>query len=148
MATSVEAKQAIVTEVAAVAIKTPQQGMDELATMQGFSGALQTLGDNPLPYVLQLQPRDDASAAALEQLVADVRTLRGPVGPAVRRADDDPVDLGDDHVAVEPERAQCGVVHAGIGGVRLPRCEHLAHDRLDRRPVLLREGPDPHQWPE
>jgi len=63
-------------EVASVAIRTPQQGMDELAKMQGFSGALQTLGDNPLPYVLQLQPRDGASAAALEQLVADVRTMR------------------------------------------------------------------------
>ncbi|MGB3498068.1 permease-like cell division protein FtsX [Rhodanobacter lindaniclasticus] len=63
-------------EVASVAIKTPQQGMDELAKMQGFSGALQALGDNPLPYVLQLQPRDGASAAALEQLVADVRAMR------------------------------------------------------------------------
>jgi cell division transport system permease protein len=63
-------------EVASVAIRTPQQGMDELAKMQGFSGALQALGDNPLPYVLQLQPRDGASAAALEQLVADVRSRR------------------------------------------------------------------------
>jgi len=63
-------------EVAAVTVKTPQQGMDELAKMQGFSGAVQTLGDNPLPYVLQLQPRSDASAAALAQLVADVRTMR------------------------------------------------------------------------
>jgi cell division transport system permease protein len=63
-------------EVAAVTVKTPQQGMDELAKMQGFSGAVQTLGDNPLPYVLQLQPRSDASAAALAQLVVDVRTMR------------------------------------------------------------------------
>lgn len=63
-------------ELAAVTLKTPQQGMDELAKMQGFSGAVQTLGDNPLPYVLQLQPRADASASALEQLVTDVRTMR------------------------------------------------------------------------
>jgi len=63
-------------EVAAVSVKTPQQGMDELAKMQGFSGAVQTLGDNPLPYVLQLQPRSDASAGALAQLVTDVRTMR------------------------------------------------------------------------
>ena len=63
-------------EVAAVTIKSPQQGMDELAKMQGFSGAVQTLGDNPLPYVLQLQPRADVSARALEQLVTDVRTMR------------------------------------------------------------------------
>jgi cell division transport system permease protein len=64
-------------ELAAVVVKTPQQGMDELAGMQGFSGALHTLDDNPLPYVLQLQPRSGANAAALEQMVADVRTLRG-----------------------------------------------------------------------
>ncbi len=63
-------------EVAAVTMKTPQQGMDELAKMQGFStGALQTLGDNPLPYVLQLQPRDGLDAAAIERLVSDVREL-------------------------------------------------------------------------
>ena len=64
-------------EVAAVIVKTPQQGMDELARMQGFSGALQTLDDNPLPYVLQLQPRAQASTAALEQLVIDARAMRG-----------------------------------------------------------------------
>ncbi|GGY28992.1 cell division protein FtsX [Rhodanobacter panaciterrae] len=63
-------------EVAAVVVKTPQQGMDELAKMQGFSGAVQTLDDNPLPYVLQLQPRAEVTASALEQLVADVRTMR------------------------------------------------------------------------
>ena len=63
-------------EVATVTVKTPQQGLDELAHMQGFSGALDALDDNPLPYVLQLQPRAEVSAQALEQLVADVRTLR------------------------------------------------------------------------
>ncbi len=63
-------------EVAQVAVKTPQQGMDELARMQGFSGAVQTLGDNPLPYVLALQPRPEASARALEQLVSDARGMR------------------------------------------------------------------------
>lgn len=62
-------------EVVAVKVKTPQQGMDELAKMQGFSGAVQSLGENPLPYVLQLQPRPEATAKALEQLVTDVRTM-------------------------------------------------------------------------
>ncbi|OOG65663.1 cell division protein [Rhodanobacter sp. B04] len=62
-------------EVAAITVKTPQQGMDELAKMQGFSGALQTLDSNPLPYVLQLQPRADLDAAAVERLVSDVREL-------------------------------------------------------------------------
>lgn len=64
-------------EVGAVVVKTPQQGMDELAKMQGFSGALQALDNNPLPYVLQLQPRAGVGAHALEQLVADARALRG-----------------------------------------------------------------------
>jgi cell division transport system permease protein len=63
-------------EVAAVVVKTPQQGMEELAGMQGVSGALKTLDDNPLPYVLQLQPRSGTSAAALARMVADVRTMR------------------------------------------------------------------------
>lgn len=63
-------------EVAAVVVKTPQQGMDELAKMQGFSGALSTLDDNPLPYVLQLQPRSGTSAAALARMVAEVRAMR------------------------------------------------------------------------
>jgi cell division transport system permease protein len=64
-------------EVASVAVKSPQQGMEELAKMQGFSGALELLDDNPLPYVVQLQPRTDVNAAAVESLVADVRAMRG-----------------------------------------------------------------------
>jgi cell division transport system permease protein len=63
-------------EVGQVILKTPQQGMDELAKMQGFSGALGALDDNPLPYVLQLQPKIGASAASLKQLVTDVRSMR------------------------------------------------------------------------
>jgi cell division transport system permease protein len=62
-------------QVASVTVKTPQQGMDELAKMQGFSGALQTLDSNPLPYVLQLQPREGLSAGEVEQLAADIRTM-------------------------------------------------------------------------
>lgn len=64
-------------EIASVTLKTPQQGMEELARMQGFSGALELLDNNPLPYVLQLQPRAGVSAAAVETLVADVRAMRG-----------------------------------------------------------------------
>ena len=63
-------------DVAGVTIKTPQQGMDELAKMQGFSDALKTLDNNPLPYVLLLQPRADLNAVAVAQLVADVRTFQ------------------------------------------------------------------------
>ncbi|MEO7067649.1 MAG: permease-like cell division protein FtsX [Rhodanobacter sp.] len=63
-------------DVAGVTIKTPQQGMDELAKMQGFSDALQTLDNNPLPYVLELQPRASLNAVAVAQLVADARTFK------------------------------------------------------------------------
>ena len=62
-------------EVAAVVVKTPQQGMDELAKMQGFTGALKTLDSNPLPYVLQLQPKAGLDAAAVTALVTDLRQL-------------------------------------------------------------------------
>ncbi|MEO9079204.1 MAG: permease-like cell division protein FtsX [Rhodanobacter sp.] len=62
-------------ELAKVSVKSPQQGMEELGRMQGFSDALQTLDDNPLPWVLQLQPRAGISASALGQLVIDVRAM-------------------------------------------------------------------------
>ncbi len=62
-------------EVASVSVKTPQQGMDELAKMQGFTGALKTLDSNPLPYVLQLQPHEELGAAAIGQLVTDIRAM-------------------------------------------------------------------------
>lgn len=62
-------------EVASVVVKTPQQGMDELAKMQGFTGALKTLDTNPLPYVVQLQPREELGAPAIAQLVADIRGM-------------------------------------------------------------------------
>lgn len=64
-------------EVAKVTVKTPQQGLDELAKMQGFSSALKTLDNNPLPYVLQLQLRSGQGAAAIERLAADVHALHG-----------------------------------------------------------------------
>lgn len=64
-------------EVASVVVKTPEQGMTELANMQGFSGALELLDANPLPYVLQLQPRAGIEARAVEALVVDVRAMPG-----------------------------------------------------------------------
>jgi cell division transport system permease protein len=64
-------------EVAAVTLKTPQQGLDELATLQGFSGALHALDDaNPLPWVLLVQPRADLDAATVNQLVQSLRDTR------------------------------------------------------------------------
>lgn len=64
-------------DVAAVTIKTPQQGLDELATLQGFSGAVHALDDNnPLPWVLVVQPRPDLDAATVGQLVESLRGER------------------------------------------------------------------------
>ena len=64
-------------EVAGVKLKSPDQGMDELAKMQGFSGALHTLDVNPLPFVLEVQPKADASADSVDHLVADMRGMSG-----------------------------------------------------------------------
>lgn len=64
-------------EVAAVTVRTPQQGLDELATLQGFSGAVHALDEaNPLPWVLLVQPRDGLDAAAVDRLVASLRGER------------------------------------------------------------------------
>jgi cell division transport system permease protein len=63
--------------VASVTVKTPQQGMDELSKMQGFSDSLHALDDNPLPYVLQVQPQDGLSADAVNHLVDDLRGMQG-----------------------------------------------------------------------
>lgn len=64
-------------DVAGVVVKTPHQGMDELAAMQGFSGALHALDDNPLPYVLEVMPKDSLDAGAVQDLVTALREQRG-----------------------------------------------------------------------
>lgn len=63
--------------VSHVTIKSPQQGMDELSKMQGFSAALHALDDNPLPYVLEVQPQDGITADAADHLVDDLRGMQG-----------------------------------------------------------------------
>ncbi|MEI7035497.1 permease-like cell division protein FtsX [Fulvimonas yonginensis] len=64
-------------DVAAVSVKTPQQGLDELAALEGFSGAVHALDDaNPLPWVLVVQPRDGLDAAAVGRLVEALRGER------------------------------------------------------------------------
>ena len=64
-------------EISAVSVKTPQQGMAELAGMQGFSGALDMLDHNPLPYVLQMQPRAGVTADSMARLISEVRGMPG-----------------------------------------------------------------------
>lgn len=63
-------------DVATVTVKSPQQGLDELAKLQGFSGALDALDANPLPYVLVVAPRADLDAAGVTRMGADLRELR------------------------------------------------------------------------
>jgi cell division transport system permease protein len=64
-------------DVATVKVKTPQQGMDELAKMQGFSGALHSLDSNPLPYAIEVLPRPGLGADAVERLVTELRAMQG-----------------------------------------------------------------------
>ncbi len=60
-----------------VAVKSPDEGMRELASMQGFAKALDTLDYNPLPYVLVVEPRAHASADVVEALSRDLRRQSG-----------------------------------------------------------------------
>ena len=62
-------------DVAGVTARTPQQGLAELAAMQGFGDAIQSLPDNPLPFVLLVEPRAGADRAQVEAMVAAVRAL-------------------------------------------------------------------------
>lgn len=57
-------------DVAAVSVRTPEEGMAEFRAMSDLAGALDVLDENPLPTVLVVQPRDDgdALAAALREL--------------------------------------------------------------------------------
>lgn len=75
--------QALATQIGTLAgvdtvrIKTPQQGLQELGAMQGFSTALDVLDDNPLPYVLQVLPGPQQDAPAVARLVSELRSLAG-----------------------------------------------------------------------
>jgi cell division transport system permease protein len=57
-------------DVAAVVVKTPEQGLDEFRNQSGFSDALNVLRENPLPAVLLVTPATNASnATAVAALV-------------------------------------------------------------------------------
>ena len=53
-------------DVAAVAIRTPEQGMAEFRELSELAGALELLDGNPLPTVLIVQPNDDGAILATE----------------------------------------------------------------------------------
>jgi cell division transport system permease protein len=62
-------------DVGAVAVRTPKQGLAELAATQGFGDAIKSLPDNPLPFVLLVQPKAGANRTQVEAIVQAVRTL-------------------------------------------------------------------------
>ena len=62
------------TDVAAVEVKTPDQGLAEFRGQSGFADALKVLHYNPLPAVLIVTPRNDALAVdAAPALVAELQ---------------------------------------------------------------------------
>lgn len=57
-------------DVAAVGVRTPEEGLAEFRAMSDLAGALDVLEDNPLPTVLVVQPKGDGDV-----LAADLREL-------------------------------------------------------------------------
>jgi cell division transport system permease protein len=52
-------------DVAAVELRSPADGLNELKSLPGFADAIAAVGANPLPYLLLVRPRSEAEAAAL-----------------------------------------------------------------------------------
>ena len=57
-------------DVAAVTLRTPEEGLEEFRAMSDLAGALDVLEENPLPTVLVVQPAGDG-----DTLAADLREL-------------------------------------------------------------------------
>jgi cell division transport system permease protein len=53
-------------DVAAVELRTPEQGLAEFRELSGMGDALALLGDNPLPTVLRVTPLDDGARLAAQ----------------------------------------------------------------------------------
>lgn len=64
-------------DVAAVSLKSPDQGMAELAAMQGFGEVVKTLPYNPLPWVLLVQPANQGDTATALALATALRKMPG-----------------------------------------------------------------------
>lgn len=64
-------------DVGAVTVRTPQQGLAELAALQGFGEAIRSLPDNPLPFVLLVEPRVGTDRVQVEAMVQAARALPG-----------------------------------------------------------------------
>lgn len=62
------------TDVAAVELKTPEQGLEEFRQRSGFADALDVLHDNPLPSVLIVKMQDaQAKPAQTPALIGELR---------------------------------------------------------------------------
>lgn len=85
MQTDVDAAQARVTaeqlrhrsDVAVVSLKSPDQGMAELAAMQGFGDVVDGISYNPLPWVLLVQPVSQGGTQSALALAHELRDLPG-----------------------------------------------------------------------
>lgn len=64
-------------DVRAVTLRTPGQGLQELAAMQGFGDAIKSLPDNPLPFALLIEPRAGTDRSQIEKMVAAIRAMPG-----------------------------------------------------------------------
>lgn len=60
-------------DVATVEVKTPAQGLEEFRQLSDLAGALALVGDNPLPYVIRVQP----GAGDETRLAAALATMPG-----------------------------------------------------------------------
>ena len=61
-------------DVGAVIVRTPQEGLAELAAVNGFGDAIHALADNPLPFVLLVEPHPGTDREQVEAMAAMLRT--------------------------------------------------------------------------
>jgi cell division transport system permease protein len=57
-------------DVAGVVVKTPDEGLAEFRQLSELAGALALVDDNPLPFVLRVQPANGGDAALAKMLAA------------------------------------------------------------------------------
>jgi len=60
-------------QVGSVAVKSPEQGLDEFRNRAGFADALKVLHYNPLPTLLIVRPRANAAADAAAKIAEPLR---------------------------------------------------------------------------
>ena len=63
--------------VAAVVLKTPADGLEELRGQPGFADAMKLLHDNPLPAVLVVTPRNASGSEGAMALVSELQASPG-----------------------------------------------------------------------